>query len=71
MARLGPTELLIILAIVVILFGPGRLGKALGELGKGLRSFKDGLGGEKKEKTQETDQDGSEAVEPRRDSKPK
>ncbi len=59
MMRLGPTELIIILVIVIILFGPGRLGKVLGELGKGLRSFKDGLAGEKQEETQKTDQDGN------------
>lgn len=63
MMRLGPTELIIILVIVIILFGPGRLGKVLGELGKGLRSFKDGLGGEKKEEAQKTDQDGN--IEPK------
>jgi sec-independent protein translocase protein TatA len=41
----GIPELLIILVIIVILFGPGRIGKVAGELGKGIRSFKDGLGG--------------------------
>ncbi len=47
---LGPLELIIILVIIIVLFGPGRLGKSLGELGSGLRAFKDGLmGGEKKE----------------------
>ncbi len=71
MMRLGPTELIIILVIVIILFGPGRLGKVLGELGKGLRSFKDGLGGEKKEEAQKTDQDGNKAVEQGRDIEPK
>ncbi len=60
---LGPVELLIILVIVIILFGPGRLGKVLGELGSGLRSFKDGLGGDKKEEEQKTDKDGN--VEPK------
>ncbi len=47
--NLGPVELVIILIIVVVLFGPGRLGKTMGELGSGIRSFKDGLGGDKKE----------------------
>lgn len=70
MMRLGPTELIIILVIVIILFGPGRLGKVLGELGKGLRSFKDGLGGEKEE-TQKTDKDANKAVEQGRDIEPK
>lgn len=60
---LGPVELLIILVIVVVLFGPGRLGKVLGELGSGLRSFKDGLNGDKKEDGQKTDTNGN--VEPK------
>jgi sec-independent protein translocase protein TatA len=46
MTRLGPTELLIILAVVVLLFGVGRISKIAGELGKGIRSFREGLKGE-------------------------
>jgi sec-independent protein translocase protein TatA len=46
---LGIPELLIILVIVIVLFGPGRFGKILGELGAGLRSFKDNLSGEEKD----------------------
>ena len=41
--RLGPTELIIILVIVLLLFGPGRIAKIAGEMGKGIRSFKDGI----------------------------
>jgi sec-independent protein translocase protein TatA len=41
----GIPELLIILVIVVLLFGPGRIGKIAGELGKGIRSFREGLSG--------------------------
>ena len=47
--RLGVPELLIVLVIVIVLFGPGRFGKILGELGSGLKSFKDNLGAEKKD----------------------
>jgi sec-independent protein translocase protein TatA len=47
--RLGLPELLILLVIVIVLFGPGRFGKVLGELGSGLKSFKDNLSSEKKE----------------------
>lgn len=47
--RLGLPELLILLVIVIVLFGPGRFGKVLGELGSGLKSFKDNLSGDKKE----------------------
>jgi len=47
--RFGVPELLILLVIVIVLFGPGRFGKVLGEIGSGLKSFKDNLGGEKKD----------------------
>ena len=47
--RLGPTELMIILAIVILLFGVGRIGKIAGELGKGIRSFRAGLSGDENE----------------------
>ena len=49
----GLPELLIILVIIVILFGPGRIGKVAGELGKGIRSFRDGLSGKEDEKNAE------------------
>ncbi len=41
--RLGVPELLIILAVVVLLFGVGRIGKVAGEMGKGIRAFRDAL----------------------------
>ncbi len=37
-------EWIIILVIVVLLFGPGRIGKIAGELGRSIKSFRDGLG---------------------------
>ena len=43
MFDLGAPELLIVLVIVVLLFGPGRLAKTMSEIGKGLRSFKESL----------------------------
>ncbi len=46
MFRLGTTELIIILAVVILLFGVGRIGKIASELGSGIRAFKSGLGGE-------------------------
>jgi len=43
MAGLGTTELIIILVIVLILFGVGRISKVAGEMGKGIRAFKEGV----------------------------
>lgn len=61
---LGPTELIIILVIVIVLFGVGRISKIAGELGTGIRSFKDGLeGDDKKEKAEEDSPEGSEEKE--------
>lgn len=45
--NLGPTELTLILVIVIILFGVGRISKIAGELGSGIRAFREGLQGEK------------------------
>jgi sec-independent protein translocase protein TatA len=41
--HMGPTELLIILAIIILLFGVGRISKVAGEMGKGIRAFRAGL----------------------------
>jgi len=55
MFRFSGWELIIVLVIVLLLFGPGRIAKIAGELGKGIRSFKDGIGGagEEEEETEE------------------
>jgi sec-independent protein translocase protein TatA len=45
MFRLGAPELLIILLIVIVIFGVGRLGKIGGELGSSIREFRKGLSG--------------------------
>jgi len=56
---LGPTELIIILVIVIVLFGVGRISKIAGELGTGIRSFKEGLEGDDKEEKDEESAEGS------------
>ena len=50
MFKLGTTELIIILVIIILLFGPGRIGKIAGELGKGIKNFREGIGSKEDEK---------------------
>ena len=47
--QIGPTELLIVLAIVILIFGVGRLGKLGKELGTGIREFREGIKSDKEE----------------------
>ena len=50
--RMGPWEIGLILAIVLIVFGVGKLPQIGGAIGKGLRAFRKGQSGE-----DETDED--------------
>lgn len=49
MFNLGGFEWIIILVIVVLIFGIGRVGKIGGELGNAIRQFREGLGDDKKD----------------------
>jgi len=44
--RIGPMELVLVLLIVVIVFGVGKLPEVGSALGKGIRDFKRGLNGD-------------------------
>ena len=46
MFDIGAPELLIVLVIVVLVFGPGRIAKTMGEVGKGISSFKNSISSE-------------------------
>jgi sec-independent protein translocase protein TatA len=43
MFGMGVGELLIVLVVVLVVFGPGRLPEMMGNLGKGMREFQKGL----------------------------
>jgi sec-independent protein translocase protein TatA len=55
-------EWIVILIIVLLLFGPGRIGRIAGELGKGIKAFRDGLSSPEDEKNSK---DSNENIEPK------
>jgi sec-independent protein translocase protein TatA len=63
--NLGAPELIIILVIVLLIFGAGRVGKIGGELGSAIREFRKGLNPEegKKEEGKKEDSNKTEKSE--------
>ena len=55
MFGLGTQELLIILVLVMIVFGAGKLPQVGSALGKGLRNFKKGVSDANEEEIEEAD----------------
>ncbi len=53
----GLPELLIVLVIVILLFGVGRIGKISSEIGNAIRQFRDGLQGKNETKDEPTKPD--------------
>ena len=50
MGSLGTTEVVLILAVVVLLFGIGRVSRVGCEMGSAIREFRKGLKGDDEEK---------------------
>ena len=44
--KIGIWEVVIILVIILIIFGAGKLPKVMGEIGKGIKNMKDGINSE-------------------------
>jgi sec-independent protein translocase protein TatA len=64
MANIRGWELIIILVIVLLLFGPGRLSRIAGEIGRGIREFRSGIKDvdgdvDEPEETEKKDEQGS------------
>ncbi len=53
--NLGVPELILILVIAILIFGPGRIGKIGAELGKGIRGFKEGVTPEKDKEAEDSE----------------
>jgi len=56
MGNFGTTELIVILAVVILLFGVGRVSRIGGEMGSAIREFRKGLRGDDEDKNNETRQ---------------
>ena len=61
----GPLEIVIVLIIVLVIFGPKRLPDLGKSLGRGMREFKDSVTGKGKEREQlEASEDAAEKPKP-------
>ncbi|MDD2521503.1 MAG: twin-arginine translocase TatA/TatE family subunit [Anaerolineaceae bacterium] len=62
MGSLQLPEILLIVGILLLIFGVGRISKIGGELGSGIKAFKDGLSGKNNtdEKTEEEVKNGDD-----------
>ncbi|MFC1928701.1 twin-arginine translocase TatA/TatE family subunit [Chloroflexota bacterium] len=49
----GPWEIVLILVVILIVFGVGKLPQVGGAIGKGLRAFRKGQSGEEEEEEEE------------------
>ena len=47
---LSAWQIFLILAVVLVLFGAGRIPRIMKDIGSGLRAFKEGLEGDKEDK---------------------
>jgi sec-independent protein translocase protein TatA len=65
MGTLGGWEWIIVLVIVVLVFGVGRISKISGEIGSSIRAFREGVQGpkEKEEQRKKAEADAAAAAE--------
>ncbi len=69
--HLGVTEIIAIFLIILLLFGPGRIEKLASEMGRGIRSFREGLQSDKKKKAKAVNEEGLAEEEPKAATKKK
>jgi sec-independent protein translocase protein TatA len=59
---IGPTELIIVLVIVLVIFGPKRLPGLGRSLGSGMKEFRDSISGKGSDKELDDDDDEADAT---------
>ena len=55
--RMGPWEIALIVVVILIVFGVGKLPQVGGAIGKGIRAFKKGQRGEEGEEEEEEEKE--------------
>ena len=48
-------HLLLLIVVILLVFGTGRISKVMGDVGKGIRSFREGLKGDETTKIEDKD----------------
>jgi sec-independent protein translocase protein TatA len=66
MPNIGPLEIIIVLVIVLVIFGPKRLPDLGRSLGRGMREFKDSVTGKDKDELPEATETSADKPEPAR-----
>lgn len=59
--NIGPMGMVLIAVVVLVLFGRGKISSLMGEVGKGITSFKKGLNEGKKELEEAANEDAENA----------
>ena len=67
--NVGVPELLIVLAIAILILGPKRIPEAAKSVGRGIRGFRETVGGEDEEESRKAELDEGAAAEVREKSK--
>lgn len=57
-------HILIVLVIVLVLFGAGKLPRVMGDMGKGIKSFKNGLNDRDEDEPKRLDKDSTPPTPP-------
>ena len=69
MGSIGPFQILIIAVVILVLFGRGRISEMMGDFGKGVKSFRQGLN-EHEEAVREPVKEPARIEGPAHDAKP-
>lgn len=55
MGQIGPWQIIIVLVLVVLLFGRGKISELMGDVAKGIKSFRSGLSDDEQAASEQAD----------------